>query len=156
MFELTPFVHNTVNRYDPFRDMEEISRRFFGRDELAAFKTDIKDNGDAYLLEADLPGFDKDNIRIDIDNGYMTISAERHSDVEKKDKKNRVVYSERSFGSFSRSFDVTGIDEKDISAEYNDGVLKITMPKKPETAPTSRRLEIKYTDQPAGRDGKSQ
>lgn len=142
MFELTPFTRHTMSRYNPFSDMEDLERSFFGRNPLAEFKTDIKDNGSEYVLEADLPGFDKENIHVDVDGGYLTISAERHAESEEKDKKGNTIHSERSFGSFSRSFDVSGVNEETISAQYKDGVLKLTMPKKEKDLPTSHRLEI--------------
>lgn len=142
MFELTPFVRHSVNHYDPFFDFDDIEKNVFGKRGIDSFKTDIKDNGDEFLVEADLPGFEKENIHVDIDGGYMTISAERHNDTEEKDKKGNVIHSERSFGSFSRSFDIKGVKEDAISAEYKDGVLRLKLPKKAEEIPAQRRLEI--------------
>lgn len=142
MFEITPYTHRSLDLLDPFRELSNLERGLFGKNSVA-FSTDIHDNGDAYLLEADLPGFEKENIHIDIKNGLMTISAERHTNSEKKDKDNNVICSERSYGSFTRSFNLTGIDEDSISAEYKDGVLSVTMPKKEKTEIEGRRLEIK-------------
>ena len=145
MFELTPFVHgNKLHTYDPFREMEEMQRRFFGNsaNELSGIRTDIQDKGDHYLLEADLPGFKKGDIHVDVDNGTMTITAERHSEHEEKDKKGNYVRCERSYGSYQRSFDLNGIDEGNLQAAYADGVLKLTLPKKAPETPTSRRIEI--------------
>ena len=145
MFELTPFDrrHHNLATFNPFSEIEDMERNFFKSPSLAEFKTDIKDNGDSYLLEADLPGFKKEDININIDENYLTISAERHSEIEQKDKKGNYVRCERSYGSFSRSFDVSGVKADEIAAEYKDGVLKLTMPKKESTSPSSRRLEIK-------------
>ena len=144
MFELTPFVrrHN-VSSYDPFREMENFEKNFCGKSQLPDFKTDIKDNGDSYELMADLPGFKKEDINVSIDGGYMTISAERHNETEEKDKRNNYVRIERSYGNFSRSFDISGIKADAISASYEDGVLKLTMPKLEKEVPSTRRLEIK-------------
>ncbi len=150
MFELRPYTRrNTVSYYNPFREMEEFEKKFFsdpfftsGNDSLAEFKTDIKDDGDSYLLEADLPGFAKEDIKLDIDGDCLTISAERHSEHEEKDKKGKYVRCERSYGSYSRSFDVSGINTDEIKAKYDNGVLKLTMPKKEKVLPASRRLEI--------------
>ena len=145
MFELTPFVrrNHNVNVYNPFRELEDLERSFFGRNPVADFKTDITENEKEYVLEAELPGFKKEDINIDIDNNYLTISAERNVSNEEKDKKGNVIRSERSYGSFSRSFDITGVDAEKIDAEYENGVLKLTMPKKEEIIPKTRRLEIK-------------
>lgn len=150
MFELRPYTRrNNVSYYNPFREMEEFEKKFFsdpfftsGSDSLTEFKTDIKDNGDSYLLEADLPGFAKEDIKLDIDGDCLTISAERHSEHEEKDKKGKYVRCERSYGSYSRSFDVSGINTDEIKAKYDNGVLKLTMPKKETVLPASRRLEI--------------
>lgn len=94
-------------------------------------------------LEAELPGFNKEDIHIDLSDGMLTISAERRSESEKKDGKGNVIHSERVYGKFERSFDVSAVNEADISAEYTDGVLKLHLPKKTEVVPETRRLEIK-------------
>lgn len=145
MFELTPFerrFHNLAS-YNPFRELEEIQRNFFKDTSLGEFKIDIKDNGSSYLLEADLPGIKKEDIRVDINDNYLTISAERHSEFEEKDKEGNYLRCERSYGSFSRNVDISAVNASEISAEYVDGVLKLTMPKKENTLPSARRLEIK-------------
>ena len=144
MFELIPFDRrgHRVSVYDPFRAFDEMERAFFGGQQPAvfSFRTDVTDTGDAFKLEAELPGFKKDDLKIDIENDCLTISAERH---EKKDEeKPNFVKRERVYGSYSRSFDVSGIDVDKISAAYTDGILTLTLPKKVETAPASRRLEI--------------
>ena len=150
MFELTRRNNHQVNSYNPFREMEELERNFFGNpwgnffgmQDLAEFKTDVTDEGDHYLLEADLPGFDKKDIHLDISGDTLTVQAERHSKVEEKDKKDKVIRMERSYGSYSRQFDVSGIDIENIKAKYDNGVLKLTLPKKEETLPESKKLEI--------------
>ncbi len=144
MLELIPFIsNNRVSNYDPFKDMENFEKHFFGTDRISSFKTDIKDNGGEYLLEADLPGFKKEDINVNLENNYLTISAERKAENEEKDKKGRYIRCERSYGSFTRSFDVSDVDTDKITASYEDGVLKLTMPKKEKTLPTAKKLEIK-------------
>lgn len=122
--------------------MEEMEKNFFGGNAMNAFKTDIKEDEKSYVLEADLPGFKKEDIAIDVDNGYLTITAERHSENDEKDGKGNYIRRERSFGSYSRSFDITGVKEDEITASYADGVLTLNMPKKDAEVPTARRLEI--------------
>lgn len=140
---LTPYSRrNSVNVYDPFRAIEDMEREFFGERRTGSFSTDIRDTGSEYVLEADLPGFKKDDINVDISDGRLTISAERHSEYEQKDKKGNYVRCERSYGRFSRSFDTQGIDTDAISASFNDGVLKLNLPKITEAKPVSRKLEI--------------
>lgn len=145
MFELTPFDRRRKNAalYNPFHDFEEMEKRFFGEMSPMDFKTDIKDNGDAYVLEAELPGVKKEDINVSIEDRYLTISAERRSEKEENDKKGNWIRCERSYGSFSRSFDISSVDAAHITAEYTDGVLKLQLPKQSETEPAARRLEIK-------------
>ncbi len=145
---LVPYVrrNNSLSAFDPFRELDELEHAIFGdgrSTKMAAFSTDIKDNGDSYTLEADLPGVKKDDIKLDLTDNVLTINAERHSEYEEKDKKGNYVRCERSYGSYQRSFDTTGIDTDNIEAEFVDGVLKLTLPKIKEVKPESRRLEIK-------------
>ena len=146
MFELIPFDRrgSRVSMYDPFRMLDEMERSFFGGNNhptVSAFRTDVTDTGDAFVLDAELPGFKKEDIKIDVENDCLTISAERKLNEEEKQK--NFIKRERFYGSYSRSFDVSGVNVDGIEAEYNDGILKLTMPKKDETVPASRRLEIK-------------
>ena len=144
MFELIPFDRHgrSVSTFDPFRMFDEFDRRFFENvPTVSAFRTDVIDTGDAFKLECELPGFQKEDIKIDVENDCMTISAERKADS--KEEKNIYVKRERYYGSFSRSFDVSGINVDGIEAAYTDGVLNLTLPKKAAEIPASRRLEIK-------------
>jgi HSP20 family protein len=143
MFELVPYGRKrNLTFYNPFDDLDEMQRHFFGETAIRDFKTDIRDEGDHYLLEADLPGFKKEDIAVNIEGETLTIRAERAENSEEKDKKGEFIKRERCYGSFSRSFDMTGIRTEDIAAAYEDGVLKLTLPKQQETLPTSRKLEI--------------
>ncbi len=143
MFELIPFDRHTRNlaNFDPFRMLDEMDRRFVnGTPAVSVFRTDVIDTGDAFKLESELPGFRKEDIKIDIEKDCLTISAERSAD--KKEEKGNFVKRERVYGSFSRSFDVSGINVEGIEARYTDGVLTVTLPKKAAETPASRRLEI--------------
>ena len=147
MFELRPYRRNSINAWNPFSEMEEMEKRlfnnsFFSNADLAEFKTDITDEGDYYELKADLPGFKKEDIHVDVADDRLTVSAERHSNYEDKDKKGNYLRCERSYGSYARSFDISGIDAAGIKAAYADGVLRVTLPKQKEVPASSRRLEI--------------
>lgn len=147
MFDLIPYTRRHGDSlcrgfYDPFRELETLQRSFFGQQELPAFRTDVRDQGASYLLESELPGFRKEDIHLDVDDDTLTISAERKSESEDKDENGKYVKRERSYGAFRRSFDLTGIDAQNIKAAYQDGVLKLTLPKQTEQPKTSRRLEI--------------
>ena len=100
MFELIPFDRTIrhMTNFDPFRELDNMERSFFGNGSVvSAFRTDVSDTGDAFKLEAELPGFSKDDIKIDIENDCLTISAERKFDDE--DKKKNFVKRERFYGS---------------------------------------------------------
>ena len=145
MFELIHFDHHMrrMANFDPFRELEDMERSFWGNGHsVSAFRTDVIDTGDAYQLQAELPGFKKEDISIDVENDVLTISAERKVENDENSKPN-YVKRERFYGSFSRSFDVSGINVDGIEAAYNDGILTLTMPKKVEQAPAKRSLEIK-------------
>ena len=150
MFEIRPYRrNNNPSNYNPFREMDDFERAFFGEPfgsffrsgDIAEFKTDITDEGDHYLLEADLPGFDKKDIHLDINGDTLIINAERHCEKKSKDK-DKYVHIERSYGKYAREFDVSSVDVEKIKAKYNDGVLSLTLPKKQEILPASHRLEI--------------
>ena len=147
MFELKPYTRkNNSVYYSPFQTMDEFERNFFNPSffdtALDQFKTDIKDEGDSYTLEADLPGFEKKDIHLDLNNDILTINAERHSEHEQEDKKNKYVRCERSYGSYIREFDLSGVNADEIKAKYENGVLKLSLPKKVATLPKSHQLEI--------------
>ncbi len=151
MYGLMPYRQARRNiAYNPFKDMDEFEKRFFGApfgnffntDEITEFKTDITDQGDNFLLEADLPGFKKEDISLDLDGDRLTIQATRHSEHEEKDAQGKYVCCERSYGTYTRSFDVTAIDVDGITAKLEEGVLKLTLPKKQPEAPAARKLEI--------------
>ena len=142
MFELTPFGYRRVSAYNPFRELEEMSRSLWNDTELTAFRTDIKKQDGNYILEAELPGFKKEDISIDIDKDCLTISAEHKSEENEDDKDKGFIRRERYYGSYSRSFNIKGIDADAISASYNDGVLTLSMPETTPEIPAARRLEI--------------
>lgn len=141
MFELMPFGYRRISAYNPFRDFEEMSRSFWDDSNVSAFRTDITEKDGKYILEADLPGFKKEDISVDIDKDCLTISAE-HKSEENEEDANSYIRRERYYGSYSRCFNVKGIDTEAITAAYNDGVLTLTMPKKEPEIPAARRLEI--------------
>ena len=144
MFELIPFNHpmHKPMAYDPFREMDEFFFNSPARQmAVNPFKTDVIDKGDAFELDAELPGFKKEDIKLDIENDCLTISAERKFE-ENEDKPN-FIKRERFYGSYSRSFDLTGINVDGIEASYNDGVLTLNLPKVAEEVPVSRSIEIK-------------
>lgn len=113
----------------------------FATDNFAGnFKVDVRDQGDKYLLEADLPGLKRDQIKIEVDDGILTIRAEMEE--SKNEEKDNYVMCERRYGRMQRSFNVSGVNESAITAEFTDGVLKLNLPKVAEQPKTGRSIEI--------------
>lgn len=106
------------------------------------FAMDIRDEGDHFLLEADMPGFSKDHIKVNYKNNVLTIQAER-SETKEDSKDDRYMVRERHASSVRRQIIVENIREEDITGSMEDGVLKIVLPKKTETAlPEGRDIDI--------------
>ncbi len=147
MFEIIPLTHSR-SFWSPFREMDNLARAFFNepffseKAEIRPFRTDIRKTEEGYVLDADLPGFEKKDIAIDLKDDVLTIKAQRHSEVEDSDKKENYIRIERSYGSYERSFDVSGIDTDKIKAKYENGVLSLTMPEKEPVIPETKTLEI--------------
>lgn len=141
MFGLTPFERKSYDLFNAFHDFE---KDFFGSGtSFNSCRTDVKDEGDKYVLEAELPGFDKQDISLDIDGGFLTLTAERRSEKEDKDSGGRYIRRERSYGSYRRSFDISNVNADRIDAEYKNGVLTVALPKKQIAPPETKRLEIR-------------
>ncbi len=141
MFGMLPFERGNDNTFDTF---DKFMRNFFDHSNtsLPAFRTDIRDAGDKFILEAELPGFEKEDIKLDLKDGILTISAEHNENSDQKDEKGNYIRRERRYGSFSRSFDVTGIDENGITAAYKNGVLELSLPKAVPVVPEAKRISI--------------
>ena len=90
-------------------------------------KCDIYEKGGEVHIELDVPGFNKEDVKVDLDDGILTIAASKHEDKEEKEK--NYYRKERSFGSFKRQFNVGNVKENDIDAKFYNGVLKISFPK---------------------------
>ena len=103
-------------------------------------KCDIYEKDGKYNIEIDIPGFDKNDIKVECDNGYLTISAEKNE--EENDEGKNYIRRERRSGSFSRSFYVGDIDADKIDAEFKKGTLKLVVPKLEEKE-TKKQIEIK-------------
>lgn len=141
MFGLTPFEKKSYDLFNAFHDFE---KDFFDVGvPMNSCKTDIKDEGDKYVLEAELPGFDKQDIKLDIDGGFLTLTAEHSAEKEDKDSDGKYIRRERSYGSYQRSFDISNINADKIDAEYKNGILTVALPKKEIAKPETKRLEIR-------------
>ncbi|MBF8437913.1 Hsp20/alpha crystallin family protein [Halanaerobiaceae bacterium Z-7014] len=142
MFDLVPFRRRNrqMQGQDP---MESLINSFFDdsfTSMTANFKTDIIEQEDKYVIEAELPGMHKDDIELEIDNDRLTISANQTHEV--KEEEENYIRRERRTGSFQRSFYIDNVQEDDIKASYDNGILKIYLPKKEPTKPKRREIEI--------------
>ena len=121
---LIPTMRNNV--FDDF-----FNTPFFTRTESNMMKTDIKEHDNCYDLTIDLPGVKKDDIKAELNDGYLTISAASDTSKDEKDENGKYICRERYSGSYSRSFYLGhAVTEQDISAKFENGTLKLTVPKK--------------------------
>ncbi len=148
---MTPQPYKTqssrADMYEPFRFFDEITRDFFSptcirRESRADLRTDILDEGDRYTLYADLPGFRRENIHLDVSDDTLTLCAVREGCRDSEEESSSYIRMERSYGTYKRQFDMSGIDTEGIKASYADGVLTLTLPKKAEGEPKRRMVTI--------------
>ena len=112
--------------FDPF----SASDALYGKHARALMKTDIRETDNSYELDIDLPGFKKDELQLHLQDGYLTVSAAKGLDKDEKDQQGRYIRQERYTGACSRSFYVGDVQPEDVKAKFEDGVLKLTVPKK--------------------------
>ena len=131
---------------DPFGMMvPQTQDALYGKHAKNLMKTDIRETEDSYELDVDLPGFKKDEVSIDLKDGYLTISAAKGLDKDEEDKKGKYIRQERYAGACSRSFYVgKGVEPEEIGAKFENGILEISVPKetkKPEVKSTSVSIQ---------------
>ena len=135
---------------DFFRDLDQgyAPKALYGKRAKNLMKTDIREDEKGYQLAIDLPGYRKDELKLELKDGYLTISAEKNEEKEQKDEKGRMIRQERYAGSVQRSFFVgEQLKEEDIKAKYEDGVLRLEIPKKEEEkGPSSEELLTEIRD----------
>ena len=118
----------------PVRALPDVERKLYGKHAGRLMTTDVREHEDHYDVEIDLPGFKKDEIELNLEKGYLTVSASKGLDKNDTDKKGKLIRQERYAGAMQRSFYVgTALTEEDIKAKFEDGVLMLNVPKK--TAP---------------------
>ena len=123
------------NLFDEFfgdldREMRHMDRRLYGKNAAREMKTDVREHEDHYEVDIDLPGFTKDDITLELENGYLTVTAAKGLDKDETTKKGTVIRRERYAGTLQRSFYVgDGLTEADIKAKLEHGVLSLSLPK---------------------------
>ena len=126
------------NLFDEFFDddfpmipMRSIRNPLYGKNAKNLMKTDVRETDNTYELDVDLPGFKKDEVQLDLKDGYLTISAAKGLDKDQEDKKGKYIRQERYAGACSRNFFVgEGIEPQDVSAKFEDGILRVSLPKR--------------------------
>ena len=124
------------NLFDEFfgdldREFRNMDRRLYGKNAAREMKTDVREHEDRYEVDIDLPGFKKEDVTLELENGYLTVTASKGVDKDEKTKKGRLVRQERYAGALERSFWVgEELTQADISAKLEHGVLSISVPKK--------------------------
>lgn len=132
----TIFGENLMDVFDGFdrsffRNFGNMDRALYGKHAQNMMKTDVKETDDGYEVDIDLPGFKKDEIQLELNNGYLTISTQKALEKDEKNKKGRMLRQERYAGMMQRSFYVgEHITEEDVKASYESGVLHLVLPKK--------------------------
>ena len=148
MFTHAIFTRNNNFWRDPFEEFGYFFAAFFDNGDLEkafpGFKTDVMEKDGNYVLQADLPGFNKEDIHVDLKDDILTISASHKEEKKEEDKNTRYIRKERRTSSYSRSFRVANVTHEDINASYNNGVLEVTFPKR-EAMPEkeAQKIEIK-------------
>lgn len=145
MFGLVPFNNRKAMTRDRLESVFDIFNEPFFNDfpmtSAGKFKVDVKDKGSEYELTAELAGLKKEEISLDYNNGYLTISAQKKE--EQHEEKENYIRRERHFGSMSRSFYIDDIDESKITAEFANGILTINLPKATVEVQQSKKIPIK-------------
>ena len=124
------------------QNVDKVSALLTVQIEKADYQEKVEKSLKTIRQRVNMPGFRKEDIHVDLKGDTLTIRAERHSDYEKDDKKKSYLHVERSYGSYERSFDVSGIKLDAISVKYNDGVLAITLPKEEVKQPEVRSIDV--------------
>ncbi|MBQ8159536.1 MAG: Hsp20/alpha crystallin family protein [Clostridia bacterium] len=125
------------------REMRNMDRRLYGKHADHVMKTDVREHEDHYEVDVDLPGFKKDEISLELNQGYLTLSARKGHDEDTKNKEGKVIRQERYTGSMQRSFYVGDqLTEEDIHARFESGVLHLELPKNVKRVPEKKTICI--------------
>ena len=145
----TVFGENLMDVFDDFdrnffRGFGNVDRALYGKHAQHMMKTDVKETDEGYEVDVDLPGFRKDEIHLELNNGYLSISTEKSLEKDEKNKQGKMLRQERYAGTMQRSFFVgEQITEEDVKATYENGVLHLIIPKKEAPkAPEKRTILI--------------
>lgn len=139
MYTVVPF-NRHLNRCNPYHDfVDAFMRPFFEMDRPApqGFRADVKESPEAWELSVEMPGVKPEDISLKAENDVLTVSADLNT--ERHEEREHYVYTERRTGRMSRSFSLEGVDQEKVAAAYENGLLKVTLPKLAPTAPKTPR-----------------
>lgn len=144
MFGIVPFRNNKVQQRSGFSDIESMFNDFFndsfiGFAGINSMKADIKETEKEYIIDAEIPGVNKEDIKLDLRDDRLTISVERSE--ESNEERENYIRRERRYGSTSRSFYVDNVNHEAVTAKYENGILSVVLPKS-ETKKNNNRIEI--------------
>ena len=126
-----------------FPSMGNAERKLYGKEPASIMKTDVRELEDHYEVDIDLPGFKKEEIKLELENGNLTVGASRNVSEEEKSEEGKVIRQERYMGAMQRNFYVGEyITEEDIKAKFEDGVLKLCVPKKEAPKPHEKKSRM--------------
>lgn len=149
MFGLVPFNRRMGNlaRRGGLSDLPNLFNDFFNEPFATGFfasahpiKADIRETDKEFVIEADMPGVKKEDIRLELRDGILTVGVEYNEQAD--DKRDDYIRRERRYGSYCRSFSVDGVKQEDVSARYDNGVLMVTLPKSEEEKPKTHKIDI--------------
>jgi HSP20 family protein len=148
MFGLVPFSKKDgISTRNDFLDLNSFFDNFFTDSLTSGFfqasqpiKADIRETDKEYILEADMPGVKKEDIRLELRDGVLTVGVEHNEEAD--ETRENYIRKERRYGSYSRSFQVDGVKQENVTAAYKDGVLTVNLPKTEETKPRTHRIDI--------------
>ena len=124
------FGENLFDDFFRFPDFSrDVEKKLYGKHAAQVMKTDVHEHDDHYEIVIDLPGFKKDQINLELQNGYLTVSAAKGLDKDEKTEKGKLIRQERYAGVCSRSFYVGNVKPEDVKAKYESGVLSVVLPK---------------------------
>lgn len=149
MFDIVPFARRSseIQNYKNLFDFESVFENFFNDrffpalyKNSAQMKVDVKENENEYVLEAELPGIKKEDLNLQIDDDRLTISVQKNEQTD--EEKDNYIRRERSYSAMTRSFGIANVDADNVNAKYENGVLSVKLPKKPQKAIKGKQIDI--------------
>ncbi|PHK49613.1 Hsp20/alpha crystallin family protein [Staphylococcus edaphicus] len=141
-FDMRPF-NNSFFEGNPGALFKDFGRQFFEQfPDSTSIKSDVKELDNAYIVEAELPGFQKENITLQFENNVLTIEGKQIVENSEKDEEGRIIHQERSASNVKRQYPFENINENAIKASFENGMLNVTLPKKEQEDQTSSNIQI--------------